>query len=137
MTLLLHIPPRDGAALACDMRTARDTPEERLREYTVLFAHALVRRERPADAVVLAFRPVVREQIVDLARREAACCPFAEYRVELTDDEVIWTTTNSRAGDDRAAVDVMLDAFYALADHNHDDAGFFDRLGEQGVDVLS
>jgi hypothetical protein len=121
MTLLLHIPPRASAPVACDMSTARDTPEERLREYTALFAHALVRRERTADAVVLAFRPTVGEQVVDLARREAACCPFGDYRVELTGDEVIWTTS----GDDRSAVDVMLDAFHALPDHA--DGGFFAR----------
>ena len=136
MTLLLHIPPREAAPVACDMRTARDTPDERLDESQALFARALVRRERTPDAVVLAFAVAAREQVVDLAQREAACCPFVDYRVELAGDELIWTTTNPRTGDDRAAVDVMLDAFHALADHADDTVGgFFGRLAEQGVQV--
>lgn len=120
--------------MACDMRTARDTPDERLREYRALFAQALARRERLADATVLAFRPEVREQILGLAHREAACCAFADYRVELAGDEVIWTTTNPRTGDDRAAVDVMLDALYALADHD-EAGGLFDPARRAGRDV--
>jgi hypothetical protein len=51
------------------------------------------------------------------ACREAACCPFLEYRVETIGVEVIWTTTNPVTGEDRAKVDVILDAFHALSDH--------------------
>ena len=135
MTLLLHIPPRDDAPIACDMNAAGDTPDERLREYAALFAGALVRRERTAGAVVLAFRPDARTQVIDLARREAACCPFVDYRVELTGTEVIWTTTNPRADDTQ--IDVMLDALHALPDHaDRDASAFFDRLAEHGVEVI-
>lgn len=135
MTLLLHIPPRDDAPIACDMSTATDTPDTRLREYAALFADALVRRERTADAVVLAFRPDARARVIDLAQREAACCPFVDYRVELIGAEVIWTTSNPRA--EHTEIDAMLDAFHALADHaDRDASGFFDRLAEQGVEVL-
>ena len=136
MTLLLHIPPREAAPVACDMSTARDAPEERLGEYRALFAQALVRRERTPEAVVLTFTPAAREQVVDVAQREAACCPFVDYRVQLTGDELIWTTTNPQTGDDRAAIGVVLDAFHALADHADDDVdGFFGRLAAQGVQV--
>ena len=98
--------------IACDMNTAVDTPAERLAEYRHLFAAALVRRERRDHAVVFVFRATaeVREQVEDLARREALCCPFMEYRVEATGDEVTFTFTNPG----RAGVEPILDAVYAL-----------------------
>ena len=106
----MHLPPLPGAPIACDMSTARDTPDERLAEYGELFAHSLLSRERRAGAVVLAFRAGVREQVEDLARREHACCPFLDYRVETAGDEVVWTITGAeRTGP-------VLDAFHALAD---------------------
>ena len=37
----MQIPPA-STPIACDMSTARDTPEERLAEYRRLFAQALV-----------------------------------------------------------------------------------------------
>ena len=111
---MLHLPARTGAPIACDMSTARDTPEERLAEYHELFERALRGRERGTDSVVLRFDADAREQVEDLVQREHACCPFVDYRVETAGDEVIWTTTNPMAGDERAAVDVMLDSLYAL-----------------------
>ena len=128
MTDIFHFPARADAPIACDMSTATDTPEERLHEYRRLFEHAFVRRERLPDSVVLAFRdePEVRNWVEDLARREAACCPFVDYRVEAAGDEVIWTTTKV-TGDQRAAVHVMLDAFHDLLDHaGSDPAAYFD-----------
>ena len=58
-----------------------------------------------------------REAVEDLARREAACCPFLDHRVETADGEVVWTITNAVTSDERAAVEVYLDAMYALPDH--------------------
>jgi hypothetical protein len=115
MTDILYLPARAGAPIACDMSTARDTPEQRLAEYGQLFEQALLGRERRADGVVFVFRdrPGIRERLDDLAHREHACCPFLDYRVETVGDEVIWTIT----GDDRAGVDAILDAFHALPDH--------------------
>jgi hypothetical protein len=119
MTIVLHLRPRPGTPIVCDMSSAEDTPQERLREYDRLFERALLRRERRADAVVLCFRadPDALGAVSDLARREAACCPFLDYRVETVGDELVWTITNTIAGDGRAAVDVILDAFHALPDH--------------------
>lgn len=139
MTDLLHLPPRPDAPVACDMSTADDTPDGRLNEYARLFEHALLRRERRADGVVFSFGadPGVVDAVSDLARREAACCPFLDYRVELVDDEVVWTITNTIRGDDRAAVDVTLDAFHALPDHPGSDlAGLFGRLAERGIEIV-
>ncbi len=109
MTNALHLPARPGAPIACDMSTAEDTPDERLAEYGRLFDDAFVRRERGERSVVLAFRADagIRERVDSLARREAACCPFAGYRVETVGEEVIFAITTS--------VDEMLDSFYALA----------------------
>ena len=103
MSDVFHIPARPGARIACDMSTAVDTPEQRLNDYARLFADALVRRERHDGAVVFAFHSDVqtRARVEDLARREAACCPFVDYRVETVGDEIIWTISNPVAGEDR------------------------------------
>src|SRR4051812_4510713 len=136
MTNLLHLQARPGAAIACDMSTASDTPDERLNEYRRLFERALRGRERRDDAVVFSFPadPGTREAVERLARREAACCPFLDYRVETLADEVRWTVTNPVTGEARADVDVILDAFHALPDHASGGiAGYFGRLAERGV----
>jgi hypothetical protein len=131
MTNLLHLPAKSVDSISCDMTAAPDTPDERLREYGRLFEGALLDRQRRADAVVFSFRADLgtRQAVDDLARREAACCPFLDYRVETVGDEVIWTITNTIAGDQRASVDVILDAFTDLPDHAGSDlAGFLARL---------
>ena len=116
---VLHIPARPGAPIACDMSTAVDSPAERIAEYGRLFADALVRRERQDGAVLLAFRadPATRATVEDLAHREAACCPFVDYRVETAGEEIVWTITNPVTGEGRASVEAMLDAFHELPDH--------------------
>jgi hypothetical protein len=119
------------------MSTAPDTPEERLAEYRELFRRALRGRERRADGVVLVFSADAREQVEDLARREHACCPFVDYRVEVAGDRVVWTTTNTLDGEERAAVEVMLDALHDLPDHAGSDIdGYLARLAERGVHVV-
>ena len=116
MTTVLQLPATPDAPIACDMSTARDTPEARFAEYGALFERALLRRERRADAVVFWFRgdPGTREHVDDLARREHACCPFLDYRVETVGDEVVWTTSSPLTDDERAGVDVILDACHNL-----------------------
>jgi hypothetical protein len=139
MTNTLHIQAQPGAPIACDMSTAQDTPEERLGEYNRLFERTLVRSERRDDAVAFWFRadPGTRAAIDDLARREAACCPFMDYHVETVGDEVIYTISNMTTGDERASVDVFLDAFHALPEHAGSDLeGLFGRLSDRGVDVI-
>lgn len=113
MSTVLHLPHRPDSPIACDMSTAADTPDERLAEYRRLFETVLVRRERPEHAVVFVFRatPGTREQVEDLARREALCCPFLDYRVETTGDEVSFTFIDPL---DEPDVDTLLDAVHAL-----------------------
>ena len=139
MSDLLHLPARTGAPIVCDMRTARDTPDERLAEYGALFDRALVRRERPEHAVVFVLRaePGVREQIEDLARREAACCPFLDYRVHAVEAEVRYTIAIPAGTLGRAEAQLTLDAFSALPDHAGSDyAGLLERLAAGGVHVV-
>ena len=119
------------------MSAARDTPEERLVEYGELFERALLGRERRKDAVVLAFAAEARGQVEDLARREHVCCPFVDYRVENAGEQVRWMVTNTIHGDQRAAVDVILDALHDLPDHAGSGIdGYLARLAERGADVV-
>jgi hypothetical protein len=139
MTDLLHLPARAGAPIACDMRDASDTPDERLAEYARLFEHALVRRRRDERSVTFAFRAAsgTRERVEGLARREAACCPFLDYRVETTGDEVLFTIANPVAGLEGAAAAAALDAFHALPDQAGSDiAGLLERLADAGVRMI-
>jgi hypothetical protein len=116
MTNTLHLPATPDAPIACDMSTASDTPEERIAEYAELFHRALVRRERRADAVVFWLSADARATVDSLARREAACCPFADYRVETAGREVVYTITNPVTDERKPDVDAMLDEFHALPD---------------------
>ena len=139
MTNSLHLPARPDAPIVCDMSTAQDTPGERLREYGRLFETALLRRERRTDSVSFWFRadPGTREALEELARRESACCPFLDYRVETVGDELVWTTTNVVTGEEHVAIDVFLDALHALPDHPGSDiAGLYSRLAERDVHVV-
>jgi len=139
MTDSLHLPARPDAPIVCDMSSAVDTPDERLREYARLFETVLLRRERRADSVSFWFRadPGTREALEELARRESACCPFLDYRVEPAGEELIWTTTNVVSGEEHAAIDVFLDALHALPDHPGSDiADLYSRLAERDVHVV-
>jgi hypothetical protein len=115
MTTVLNLPARPGAPIACDMSGAPDTPDQRLGAYRELFARALTTRERSRDEVVLTFRADARETVEELARLEAACCPFLDHRVETVDDHVVWTISNPRTGDDRAEAEQTLAAFHTLS----------------------
>ena len=108
MTTVLDIPARRDAAIACDMSTARDTPDERLAEYRRLFERSLTGRERHGDSFVLRFGGDARDAVEDLARREAACCPFLGYRVDVSGDDVVWTITNQRGADAGVEIGTML-----------------------------
>jgi hypothetical protein len=134
--VLFSAPEAAGAPIACDLHDAPDTPEERVAEYGRLFAHALIDRERSPQAVELRFaaKAGVAEWVVDLARREAACCPFLSYHVSMHGDRVIWRTS-SDAG---PAAQAMLDELYSLPDKFGDGLdGLFKRLADRDVHVIS
>ena len=71
------------------------------------------RVERRENDVLFVFRADddTLATVEDVARREAACCPFLDYRVETVGHEIVWTITNVVSGTDRAAVNATLDDF--------------------------
>jgi hypothetical protein len=101
MSKLLSIPVTPDVPVACDMTTAEDSLVDRKAEYRRLFGDALVSRDVTATTTTFRFadRPGVRDRVVDLVRREAACCPFLAYDVDAEGGEVVWTTTGLGASD--------------------------------------
>ena len=85
MTKLLSITAHPDAPVACDMTDAEDTLADRIAEYRRLFEHALLAgtppTPRPRSGSPTS--PGVRDWVLDLVRREAACCPFLSYEVDL------------------------------------------------------
>lgn len=113
MTNLLSITAAPHAPVACDMTGAEDTLVQRMAEYRRLFDHALLGRDSTGSSTTfrLAARPGVQDWVLDLVRREAACCPFLSYEVDLVTgndgDQVVWTTIGLGAGD-LAVLDELL-----------------------------
>ncbi len=117
------------------MRGARDTLVERQGEYRRLFEMALVERESSATTVTFRFgaRPGVVEWVLDLVRREAACCPFLSYEIEQEGEEIVWTTTGIGTAD-LAPLDDFLAGSDPAGDSSEDLAR---RLSERsGVSVI-
>jgi hypothetical protein len=135
-TQVLLIEAKPHAPIACDMTGAGDTAEERFAEYGRLFAHALVDRQRTGDAVIFSFaaKPGVTEWVADLARREAACCPFSKYDVTSDGHRIVWKTSSVAA----PMVQAFLDEFHGLPDRIGDGLeGMFARLAERGLTITS
>ena len=105
MTKLLSIPADPDAPVACDLTAAEDTLAERMAEYRRLFDHALLARESADSSTTfrLAALPGVREWVLDLVRREAACCPFLSYEVDAehdpAGDQIVWVVAGPGASD--------------------------------------
>lgn len=101
MTNLLTITAHPNAPVVCDMTSAEDTIVDRIAEYRRLFEHALLGQESTLTATTFRFadRPGVRAWVLDLVRREAACCPFLSYEVDLEDDQIVWTTSGLGASE--------------------------------------
>jgi hypothetical protein len=114
MTKLLSITANPEAPIACDLSSSPDTLEERLAEYRRLFEHALVGRASTPTATTFRFaaRPRVAEWVRDLATREAACCAFLSYEIELDeeDDEIVWTTSGGLGASELSILDKFLTA---------------------------
>jgi hypothetical protein len=132
----LVIAEKPNAPIACDLTDAPDTPAERLAEYGRLFAHALAGRQRTADAVEFRFaaKPGVAEWVSDLARREAACCPFLTHRVSVDGVHVIWRMS-TQAG---PAAQALLDEVHILPERFGEGfKGLLERLDVRGVTVVA
>ena len=110
METIMLIPSNPAAPIACDMSAATDTPDDRLDQYRQLFTDALVTVKRQPGTVEFRFaaKSGIRERCIDLATREAACCPFLGYHLSADDNAITWTTT----GDEHIeAVRAFLDMF--------------------------
>ena len=132
----LIVPERPAVAAACDMTDAPDTPAERLAEYGRLFAHALVARHRAPGSVTFTFadKAGVHAWVSDLARREAACCPFFGQEVRRDADRVTWRFSMQ----DGPAADAVLDEIHGLPERFSDGfAGLLQRLRARGVNLVS
>jgi len=130
MTNLLSIQAAPEAPIACDMTAAEDTLPERLAEYRRLFDHALVQRESTESTTTfrLADGPGIRDWVLDLVRREAACCPFLSYEVALEDRHIVWTTSGGLGASEMA----VMDEFFASADPANSSSLLARQLEERG-----
>ena len=93
MTPLLLIPAAPDAPRACDLSAAEDNLGERLAEYRQLLDHALIDQQAADTSTTyrLADRPGVHEWVLDLAVRQAACCPFLSFEVTAAEDRhLLW-----------------------------------------------
>jgi hypothetical protein len=135
MAKLLSIVARPAAPIACDMTIATDTLAERFAEYRRLFEHALTSRESTATATTFRFaaRPGVREWVCDLAKREAACCPFLSYEIDEQGEEIVWTTAGGLGASEMAILDEFLDGPELIAGSSD---AIAQRLQDQGLQVI-
>jgi hypothetical protein len=109
MTTLLTIPATPDAPVACDLTGAEDTLPDRAAELRRLLDEALVERTSTGTEVVLRFaeHPETVDRVLDLARRESACCPFLAYDVRLAGGQVVWTITGRSASELSVLADVL------------------------------
>jgi hypothetical protein len=110
VTKLLSITARPEAPVACDMTGAEDTLVGRFAEYRRLFDQALLDRESTDTTTTFRFavRPGVSDWVLDLVRREAACCPFLSFEVDQDGEEVVWTTSGGLGAPEMAVLDELL-----------------------------
>jgi hypothetical protein len=136
MTKLLSLAARPDAPIACDMSSAPDNLAERLAEYRRLFEHALTSRESTATATTFRFaaRPGVREWVCDLAKREAACCPFLSYEIDEQGEEILWITTGGLGAAEMGILDEFLDGPESVASNSD---AIAQRLEDQGLHVIA
>lgn len=140
MTKLLSLPAAPDTPIACDMTGAADTMAERLAEYRRLFEHALLERTTTETTTTLrlADRPGVRDWVLDLVRREAACCPFLSYDVEDDGDQIVWHTEGIGTSD-WATLDGVIrtasptDSSAELAQHLTEHTGVAHIIAGDGV----
>ncbi len=125
MTKLLSITAQPDAPVACDMTGATDTLAQRLSEYRRLFGQALIDRESTATATTfrLAARPGITEWLLDLVRREAACCPFLSYEVDQVGEELVWRTSGGLGAAEMAVLGDLLSDLDPATTSSEDIAG--------------
>lgn len=121
--------------IVCDMTTATDTTEDRLREYRDLFGHHLTSRERTAAGIRFHFarHDGLAERIRDLAAREKACCAFFNFDIVEHDDEITWDATVIDDPIARQILDEYYDLPVTMAESNE---ALFARFTQRGLNVV-
>ncbi len=51
----------------------------------------------------------MRDWVIDLVRREAACCPFLSYDVDLVNEHIVWRTSGGLGASNAALLDEFFD----------------------------
>jgi hypothetical protein len=72
--------------IACTLTGA--SLEERAAWFGCLGEAALIDGVRHGDRLLLRFRPEAMDDVRELVRAEAECCPFLDFAVEVPDGEV-------------------------------------------------
>ena len=113
----------------------QDTLTQRLAEYRRLFQHALLDRESTATATTFRFaaRPGVRDWVCDLAKREAACCPFLSYEIVEEGRGDRMDNRRCLGASDIAILDEFLDDPQSVTAGSE---AIAERLGAQGIPVI-
>jgi hypothetical protein len=80
---------REEIPIACSLSPADQAT--RGREFSALLDRGLLSREDTPRGIRLRFRrtPGLEQDVADLTRREKACCPFYDFHIEATSDQVI------------------------------------------------
>lgn len=133
MNLLFEHEPPDDAPIVCDFTDAPDAPRQRLEEYGRLFQAGLISHQRTTTSVVLTFEPDLATWVTDLARREAACCPFMSYRVTDDGTSVRWET--SATVEAQPILDEYHDLYQTVATATVDE--LIDQLAARGFDITT
>ena len=76
--------------------------------------------------------PAYRDWVLDLVRREAACCPFLSYEVDIEDDHIVWTVSGGVGASDMA----LLDEFFTNADPTGSSTLIAQELDRGGIPVI-
>jgi MerR family transcriptional regulator, copper efflux regulator len=80
---------REPIPIACSLsaedRAGRDG------EFAAILGRGLLAREDTVSGIRLRFRrsPSLEEDLADLTRREKECCPFLDFRIEASGDELL------------------------------------------------
>ena len=69
----------------------------------------------------------------DLAKREAACCPFLSYEIDEQGEEIVWTTAGGLGASEMAILDEFLDGPELIAGSSD---AIAQRLENQGLQVI-
>jgi MerR family transcriptional regulator, copper efflux regulator len=80
---------RQPIPIACSLTASEQA--DRSEEFATVLQRGLLGREEIPGGVRLHFRRStgLREDLVELTEREKECCPFFDFRIDASDEEVV------------------------------------------------